>query len=109
MTEQKVVRELTENQQRMVGAVSFLEQYMSTYSNQQGFEDYTDQIYIDDILYGLGASLDQTEYQYHGGYMKFLQRLQKHIAEKLEKEGPESFTKCQLGEKVTPVEEHEGK
>lgn len=83
-------RKFTEEQQRRVDAVATFLTYMNTYPNQVGYEDYTDETYIDDILYGLGTSIGPEEYNFHDGYMKFLQRLQEHITKKLEREGPQA-------------------
>jgi hypothetical protein len=42
---------------RMKKAVAYMQDYMTTYSDQYGYEDYTVETYIHDVLYGLGISL----------------------------------------------------
>lgn len=51
-------------------AVEYLKDYINTYENQTGYKDYSDRTFIADILYGLGASLDD-EYQNADGFRKF--------------------------------------
>jgi len=61
--------------------VAKLQHYVETYDKQEGFEDYTDETLIDDVIYGLGAALGK-EYQFADGFRKFEARLVKHIKQK---------------------------
>lgn len=64
---------------RMKAAVAYLQKYMATYDKQAHYQDYTDETYINDVLYGLGASLDE-KYKFADGFSKFKELLAKHIA-----------------------------
>lgn len=57
-----------------------LEHYVSTYMNQYGAEEYSDETIINDILFGLGRSLSD-EYNFAPGFEKFKDRLLEHIKE----------------------------
>jgi hypothetical protein len=60
--------------------VKFLQDYVNTYSDQGGYEDYSDKTYIDDMLYGLGLSMaGPTDYSGPGGYERFKQYLREHL------------------------------
>ncbi len=54
----------------MKDVVISLQKYIATYDNQQGYEDYSDELFIEDILYGLGAALGE-EYKFALGFEKF--------------------------------------
>ena len=55
-----------------------LEDYICTYSSQPTYEDFSDEVFIDDILYGLGKSLGD-EYQFATGFSGFKEKLLKHL------------------------------
>ncbi|ARM83968.1 hypothetical protein [Marinobacter salarius] len=59
-------------------AVTYLQDYMNTYSDQQGYEEYRTETLIDDVLYGLGAALDEN-YKYAQGYEEFKKVLRAHL------------------------------
>ena len=59
-------------------SVKYLQEYMETYPVQIGYETYRRETYIDDILYGLGVSLDK-KYMYAGGFDLFKKELLKHL------------------------------
>lgn len=63
----------------IVAAVAYLKNYMATYDQQFGYADYSEQTYIDDVLYGLGASLGE-QYKWAGGFDDFKQRLLAHLS-----------------------------
>lgn len=63
------------NKNRMVLMVRYLQRYMETYSNQYHYENYSDSILIDDVLYGLGVVLDPKEHQFADGYDRWKQKL----------------------------------
>ena len=56
-------------------AVAYLQHYMQTYSDQKFYETYQTKTYIDDVLYGLGVSLNKNEYEGVSGYDRFKERL----------------------------------
>jgi hypothetical protein len=64
--------------QRMERAVKYMQDFMNTYTQQQGYGDYSDETYINDVLYGLGVSLSK-EYEFAGGFRKFRALLREHI------------------------------
>lgn len=68
-----------ERRQRRRVAWEYIHQYIETYPTQDGWEDYTDEIYIDDLLYGLGVSIDEDKYSYAEGFRKFKDRLRAHL------------------------------
>lgn len=69
-----------QRQKRMREAVAKLQAYMSSYSEQAHYEDYTDKTYVDDILYGLGLSLSGlSDFSGPGGYSRFKAYLQDHL------------------------------
>jgi len=52
--------------------------YMSTYHEQHGYGEYTDETFIEDILYGMGVSIDP-KYQFANGLRDFKKVLLKHL------------------------------
>ena len=55
--------------------VKYLQQYMETYPNQYGYENYNDFTFIDDLLYGLGVVLNPEEHRFSNGYDVWKQKL----------------------------------
>lgn len=45
--------------------------YMTTYSNQQGYEKYNTITLIDDFLYMIGTTIDRKSFGYYGGFSDF--------------------------------------
>jgi len=64
----------------MPDIVASLKGYINTYDQQRGYEEYHDDMFIEDILYGLGKSLDD-KYQWVTGYTDFKKRLIKLLTE----------------------------
>jgi len=62
----------------MEDIVAQLQGYVKTYSDQVGYKEFSDELFIDDILYGLGIALDK-KYEFGNGYIKFQQRLKEHL------------------------------
>ena len=71
---------LTRKQKRMKAIVERLQAYVATYSEQASYLDYSDTIFIDDILYGLGLALDR---RHHGaqGFDSFKAVLRARLAD----------------------------
>lgn len=71
----------TEKRKELVRArVAAFQHYVATYSNQPGYQEYSDKTWIDDILYGLGICMkDATDYTGPGGYERFKQYLREHL------------------------------
>lgn len=61
--------------------------YVDSYDDQPHWKEYSQSIYINDMLYGLGVSLDPTNYKWASGYDEWLHVLKDFIEEELEKNG----------------------
>ena len=65
---------------RVRNAVEYLKDYIGTYDElQPGYEDFSDETIINDLLYGLGVALQPDEYRFAGGFDKFKEVLRKHL------------------------------
>lgn len=62
----------------MEEVVANFQHYVATYHKQSGYELYHDDTFIDDILYGLGKSLDE-KYKYRNGFCEFKKFLFEYI------------------------------
>jgi len=67
---------------RMKTTVAYLQNYMSTYSDQTGYEDYSDETLINDVLYGLGMAIDPENNQRANGFLRFKDILIEHLVGK---------------------------
>lgn len=72
---------LTKKQKRMQKSVAWLTKYMQSYDQQASYRDYSDLIFIDDVLYGLGVALHGTEVAYAQGFEKWRQMLREHLGQ----------------------------
>jgi len=52
--------------------------YVNTYGNQKGHEKYSEEIIIDDFLYGIGICLNE-KFKYIDGYERFKSKLMEHL------------------------------
>jgi hypothetical protein len=68
-----------QKQKRMEGIVARMQEYTRTYSDQAEYRDYSDRIFIDDFLYGIGIALDPKQYRGATGFDRFLDVLQERI------------------------------
>ena len=50
--------------------VAHIREYVNTYDTQAGYEEYPDEVYIDDMLYVIGTSLSP-EYKFRNGFVRF--------------------------------------
>ena len=64
----------------MKDVVAHMRDYVNTYDTQASYEDYSDEIYIDDMLYAIGTSLD-AEYKFRNGFVRFKEVLLKKLLE----------------------------
>lgn len=62
---------LTPAQRRVKKAIAYLQNYMATYTNQQGYLNYEDGTIINDVLYGLGVALGGKRYEYADGFARW--------------------------------------
>jgi hypothetical protein len=58
-------------------SVNHFQKYVGTYRDQAYWETYPIETYINDMLYGLGISIDR-KYRFAGGYEKFKKYLLKN-------------------------------
>ena len=70
---------MNKQQKRMDQIVGDFQEYVETYSNQRSWRDYSDTIFIDDMLYGIGIALDRPEHEFANGYDTWRQKLRKHL------------------------------
>ncbi len=66
-------------QRRMQRIVADLQRYAATYSDQQSFADYSDETFINDMLYGIGVALDREKYSFASGFVAFQEDLRRHL------------------------------
>lgn len=75
-------REHEKAKKRMREMVAKFQEYVRTYSDQSHFEEYSDKTFLDDMLYGIGLSMQvgtPTDYTGAGGYERFKQKLREHL------------------------------
>lgn len=68
-----------QKQRRMEKIVARMQEYARTYSDQESYRDYSDRLFIDDFLYGIGISLDPKKFRAADGFDRFLDVLQDRI------------------------------
>jgi DNA-binding MltR family transcriptional regulator len=66
-------------QKKVKKIVEHLKEYINTYDNQTGYLNYSDEVIIDDLIYGLGIALDE-KYKFANGFDKFKERLKEHLS-----------------------------
>lgn len=67
---------------RMREMVAKYQEYIRTYSDQTSYETYSDKTFLDDMLYGIGLSMQvgtPTDYTGASGYERFKQKLREHL------------------------------
>jgi hypothetical protein len=67
---------------RMREMVAKFHKYVGTYSSQWSYADYSDKTFLDDMLYGIGLSMQvgtPTDYTGAGGYERFKEALRQHL------------------------------
>lgn len=70
----------TKEQLRMRAAVAEFQNYVRTYTKQKHYDTYTDSIFMDDMLYGIGIALNEGDYAFSEGYERFKAKLREHLA-----------------------------
>jgi hypothetical protein len=71
-------REVLARQARMRGIVAEFQKYVATYTEQAHYDDYLDNTYLNDMLYGIGISMGQ-EYVGAEGFQRFKRVLIEHL------------------------------
>lgn len=66
-------------QKRMRLMVDYMVGYMGTYDLQSGYENYRDETFIDDILYGLGVALNPEQHQFADGFRRWKDTLAEYL------------------------------
>lgn len=70
---------LTPERQRMRRIVENFQHYVATYSKQEHFDSYSDTIFIDDMLYGIGIAIDKAHYEFADGFAKFKEVIRERL------------------------------
>mgnify|MGYP007048013172 FL=1 len=65
-----------------------LYKYVSGYNKEESIREYSDETFIDDIIYGLGTSFDQSN-AFAQGALKFRKELHAHLTKRINEEDPE--------------------
>jgi hypothetical protein len=68
-----------QKQARMRAIVKRMIHYVDTYPQQDSYADYSDRLFIDDMLYGIGIAMHPKEFHGPDGFDKFLDVLQDRI------------------------------
>jgi len=66
---------LTKKQRRMVKILDQMKNYVNTYDSQTGWEDYSDETFIKDMLYGVGLAVDRKKYEWSDGFLLFKKKI----------------------------------
>lgn len=64
---------------RMRDMVAYMQRYVVNYTQQESYETYSDETFLDDMLYGLGVALNEKEHSHASGYDVFKEKLLKHL------------------------------
>lgn len=73
-------RDVERARKRMQLIVKRLQDYVRTYSDQAHYDTYTDTIFIDDMLYGIGIALEPLNHQGSYGFEKFKDALRERLS-----------------------------
>jgi len=72
---------MTKKQKRVKKIIDSLKEYINTYDTQPDYLNYSEEIIINDMLYGIGIALNN-KYKYYNGYEKFKKFLLKNFLQK---------------------------
>ena len=75
-------KKLDRQRKRMRQMVAKYQEYVASYDQQSYYADYSDKTFLDDMLYGIGLSMQidtATDYTGAGGYERFKQTLREHL------------------------------
>jgi len=64
----------------MEDIVHYYQNYVETYTDNQTVTEFPDEVFIEDMLYGMGVSMS-TDYQFNTGFNKFKEMLLKRLLE----------------------------
>ena len=68
-------------QERMRLMVQRMQHYWNAYSDQHKYEDYSDETFLLDALYGIGLAINRDAYEYAGGFEDFQKLLTEFLAD----------------------------
>ena len=60
-------------------AIKYLQDYINTYEKQSGIDNYTVETFVNDIIYGLGMSLDPDAHKWAKGHLEFEGKLREFL------------------------------
>lgn len=66
-------------QRRMQRMVAAMQLYVSTYTEQTSYMDYSDETFINDMLYGIALALDRKQFYASTGFDRFKKRLRGYL------------------------------
>jgi hypothetical protein len=67
----------TKNRKEMRDIVARFQEYVATYSNQDFFEIYPINTFIEDMIYGVGIAVEPEKFRGSDGYERFREYLKK--------------------------------
>jgi len=67
------------DKKRMNRMVKYMQNYWSTYSDQQNYEIFSEDTFIDDALYAIGVALNEKDYMFASGFRRFKQSLRERL------------------------------
>lgn len=65
----------TRKQRRMEKIVKNFQEYVASYSKQMCYQYYSDETFINDMLYGIGIAFDEKQFRMADGYDKWKKKL----------------------------------
>lgn len=65
-------------------AVEKLQHYWDTYTQQSGYQGYSDQTFIDDALYAIGLAINKDKFQHAQGYDLFKLQLRIYLLQTMQ-------------------------
>lgn len=81
MTQRKLSRAEKKRRERMRGIVERFQKYVASYSDQLSYEEYSDDMFIQDMVYGIGIALDPEGHAYANGYRAWRIKLRKMLSD----------------------------
>ncbi|QGT54455.1 hypothetical protein b3_0212 [Synechococcus phage B3] len=60
---------------RMKLMVEYMQHYMTTYTQQYNYQEYTDETFIRDVLYGLGVAINPQDHRGPDGFARWKETL----------------------------------
>lgn len=64
---------------RMRAIVADFQQYVASYDRQLHYDEYSDETFISDMLYGIGIALDNKRHSFAGGFREWKLALRERL------------------------------